>query len=410
MITVDEALKQVLRHARIRSSERQLAAELVGHVLAEDILADLDLPPFDKALMDGYAVRGAEVASPGVILAISEEIPAGRTPSRPLAPGEAAVIMTGAPVPAGADAVVQHERTTRVDPGRVRIDLEARPGMNILARGRELRAGDLVLREGTKITPALVGLLASVGRKEVSVTSKPRIVVVPTGDELVEPGQVPGPGQIRNSHAVMLGALARALGCPTRVTPIAPDAPEALQATLKGGLDEADVLLVTGGVSAGQRDLVPETLSQLGVTTIFHKIQLKPGKPLLFGVGPARSDADRPPCLVFGLPGNPVSGLVGFHLFVAPAVRVLSGGQPTTLDAMCLAGQLRTPFRHRGDRPTFHPARARATGGCLEVEPLAWAGSADLRAAAHADGFAHFPAGDRDYLPGEPVRFLPMIA
>jgi molybdopterin molybdotransferase len=271
-----------------------------------------------------------------------------------------------------------------------------------------MRAGDIVLSAGTVLGPAHLGVLASVGRAWPKVV-RPRVAVVSTGDELVEPDRVPGPGQIRNSNAIMLQAMAREDRAEAERMPIAPDEPAALREILRRGL-EADILLITGGVSAGQRDLVPEALESLGVRRVFHKVRLKPGKPIWFGVGtrgeaPSASE-DRPGPLVFGLPGNPVSGLVGYLLFVRPALAVLSHrpALPSPSPA-----RLSRPFRLRGDRPTYYPARL-IHGREAEppwIETLDWAGSADLRTVAMADGFAAFPAGDRDYEPGESVLFVP---
>ncbi len=310
-----------------------------------------------------------------------------------------------------------HERTQSGD-GGVRVDEpEVRAGQNILPRGREMRAGDLVLAAGTVLGPAHLGVLASVGRSWPRVV-RPRVAVASTGDELVEPDRVPGPGQIRNSNAIMLRALAIEDAAQAEAMPIIPDDPAALREILGRGL-ESDVLVITGGVSAGQRDLVPEALEALGVRRVFHKVRLKPGKPIWFGVGRSRSadgaepgsdEGRRPGSLVFGLPGNPVSGLVGYLLFIRPALAILSRrpGPPPTPRPARLAG----PFRHRGDRPTYHPAR-RVNGPASDavppaIETLDWAGSADLRTVASADGFAAFPAGDRDYTPGEIVDFLAM--
>lgn len=409
MLTVEEALVEVLRNAGPLPPTRLPLRELPGRILAEDVASDIDLPPFDKALMDGYAVRAADVPGPGTVLTIGEGIPAGRTPSRPLAAAEAAIIMTGAPLPVGADAVVPHERTQNLDPWAVRIETDVKAGMNWLPRAREMRLGDVVARAGTMLNPVHVGVLASVGRTDALVIPRPQVVIVPTGDELVEPNVRPGPGQIRNSHALMLEGLAGRLAH-AEVTPIAPDDPLRLRERLETALDTADVVLVTGGVSAGARDLVPGTLADLGVETRFHKIRLKPGKPLLFGT---RAGVDRapaaPPTLVFGLPGNPVSGLVGFILFVAPVLRRLSGlleGDPWVGR---LSGHLDRAFHHRGDRPTYHPARVQCSSdGTYVIAPLEWAGSSDLRTAASGDGFAVFPEGDRDYAPGERIEFLPL--
>jgi molybdopterin molybdotransferase len=269
-----------------------------------------------------------------------------------------------------------------------------------------MRAGEVVLTRGTLLKPAHLGVLAAVGRTSVRAR-RPHVTIVPTGDELVEPDRTPGPGQIRNSNAVMLRAMAIEEMAAADVLPIAPDEPTRLRQFLERGL-ESDVLVITGGVSAGQRDLVPAALEQLGVRRIFHKVRLKPGKPLWFGTGPPRGATERPGPLVFGLPGNPVSGLVGFLLFIQPALAALAdrpraGGLPEAR----LAGG----FRHRGDRPTYHPARllpGHELHGPTPIETLEWAGSADLRTVATADGFAVFPAGDRDYAPGEIVGFLPM--
>jgi molybdopterin molybdotransferase len=234
------------------------------------------------------------------------------------------------------------------------------------------------------------------------------VSIVPTGDELVEPGETPGPGQIRNSNAMMLRALATEAGSVAITLPIARDEPAELQRTLDRAL-VANIVLVTGGVSAGQRDLVPDALASLGVRQIFHKINLKPGKPLWFGAAPARDG--RTGALVFGLPGNPVSGLVGFMLFVKPAIDALAGrfARGSPLRSVKLANA----FTQRGDRVTYYPARILPIDDCegdavRSVKTLGWAGSADLRTVASADGFAVFPAGDRIFEPGEVVRFLPI--
>lgn len=407
MIDVDEALLLVLERATPLPSIPHPTSEALGLVLDEEILADLDLPPFDKALMDGYALRSEDFQKGCRTFQVVEEIHAGKTPSLPVGAGEASLVMTGAPLPQGADAVVMHEVTRRVgDLVHLPQDMELTAGKNRLSRGREMRRGEVVLPRGAFLNPARLGLLASVGRTTVLAVSRPRVDVLPTGDELVDPGEYPGPGQIRNSNGPMLVAMGRSAGAEGRLLPVAPDEPLPLREALSAGLS-ADVLLVTGGVSAGNRDLVPATLEGLGVTRIFHKIRLKPGKPLWFGVGPTRGD--RPGTLVFGLPGNPVSSLVGFVLFVRPALERLAGHRHPADRSVEV--RLAGPFRHFGDRPTYHPARLAGLEEGRDrpvATPLNWAGSADLRTVAGADGFVRFPAGDREYLPSEIVRFLPL--
>ncbi len=401
--SVAEALAMVRGRAAPLAPRIHALHEALGLVLAQDARADLDMPPFDKALLDGYAVRAGDLEAGDRRLAVGELLHAGGTPARPLGPREAAVIMTGTPVPAGADAVVMHERTRRSGDVVEINEPAVKRGQNILPRGREARAGDVVVERGRVLTPARLGVLASFGCAQVLAAPRPQVVVVPTGDELVEPDQAPGPGQIRDSGSTMLTALANQAGGCARALGIAPDLPDPLRGILERGL-EADLLLITGGVSAGQRDLVPDALEALGVECVFHKVRIKPGKPIWFGVAAARGE--HPGTLVFGLPGNPVGALVGFLVFVRPALQALAG-RPAQASEMARA-RLAKPFRHRGDRPTYHPAVVTGAGDPVWARALDWAGSADLRRAAEADGFLAFEAGDRDYAEGEIVGFLPM--
>jgi molybdopterin molybdotransferase len=415
MLSVEDAYREIVTRARPRPPRRVELSQAHDLVLAEDIVADLDSPPFDKALVDGYAVRSADLAGSGEVeLRVVEQVVAGVVPRRAIGPGEATSIMTGAPLPEGADAVVMVERTRRLDEHRIGLSGPVPPGSNRLLQGREMHRGEVVLRRGHRINGPAIGLLATVGRTAVLAVPRAVAVVVATGDELVPAHQSPGPGQIRDGNSEMLAALARACGANTRpVGSIASDEPLALRRRLEQALEatdefpeSTDVLIVSGGVSAGIRDLVPAALEALGFAPVFHNVRVKPGKPLWFGISPTRDGLT--PVLAFGLPGNPVSGLVGMRLFVAPALRALRGltvtDRPETLPA-----RLAKEFRHGGDRPTYHPCRLlTAWDGPPRVEPLSWAGSPDLRTVASADGFAVFPAGDRTYEPGDPVQFLPL--
>lgn len=409
MLTVAEALARVLGEVRPLPTVERPLEKALGLRLAADVRADADQPPFDKALMDGYAVRSEDLAELPRRLAPGETIAAGGLPSRPLAPGEAAAIMTGAPLPPDADAVVMIEKTARDGDGDgVTILLQPiKPGMNVMPRAGIYRGGALLMTAGVDLTPARLGLLAAVGATSIRVYDVPKVAIVPTGDELVDFHETPGPGRIRNSNAPMLAALAVAKGAEPWTSPILPDEPD----PLRDGLAEAlkrDLVLAIGGVSAGQRDLVPETLRALGVRQVFHKIRIRPGKPLWFGVGPDRGDG-RPPALVFGLPGNPLSGLVNFLNFAAPALDAMQG-RPATGPAFVPARAAR-PFKRNAELDVFQAARIvepREASRPAAVEPLENRGSSDLAAIVDADGFVEVPPGDGAIEPGEIVGFLPL--
>ncbi len=417
MHSVAEAQALILQHARPLPPESMPLTQGLGRILAEEVASDLDMPPFDKALMDGYAVRSADLADGRATLAVVEEITAGRTPTRPLAPGQAARIMTGAPIPAGADAVVIVERSRPLDDGHVLLeDRPPRPGQNILYQGREMRRGEVVLRAGTAVRPQEIGLLATVGRAEVRVHPAPALAVLSTGDEVVEAPQAPGPGQIRNGNGPMLVAQAARAGAVPHYLGIARDRPAELKARIAEGL-RMPVLILSGGVSAGKLDLVPGVLRELGVTAHVDKVAMKPGKPVFFGTHPGG--------LVFGLPGNPVSSLVCFELFVRPALRRLQGlpdPGPRYVQATLVED-----FPYRTDRPTYHPARLerKEEGGrrkeeqevspdssfllppsSFVVRPVPWFGSADLRGLVAANAFVVLPAGDHEHRRGQGFAVL----
>ena len=405
MLSVEEARAAVALRARSLSPLTLPLENLRGLILAEDVVADLDLPPFDKALMDGYAVRSVDIAAGRTRLRVIDRVVAGEIPRFPIGQGEAVEIMTGAPMPEGADAVVMVEHSTR-DGDFAWLDAPSGivPGKNRLERGREMRRGDVVVRASTRLTPLAMGVMASVGKTRALVIPRPKAAIVSTGDELVDPDQTPGPGQIRNSNATTLRGLVQERGFEAEILPIARDNQASLTQSFSRGL-EADVLLISGGVSAGKLDLVPEVLASLGVECVFHKVRIKPGKPIWFGVGPDRGD--RPGTLVFGLPGNPMSSVVGFVLFVRDALEKMAGNTDFAGPRL-VPLPLVAPFQHSGDRPTYHPARPlKAPRHGLEL--LVWSGSSDLRGATYADGLAVFPAGDRHYDSGEFVDFLPIV-
>ncbi|HEY2785513.1 MAG TPA: gephyrin-like molybdotransferase Glp [Fimbriiglobus sp.] len=379
MLEVRAALDIVLRH--VKPLPAVTARPVLGDVLAENVAADRDSPPFTKSAMDGYAVRAADCQNSAAILHIIDEVAAGDTPGKSVGPGECVRIFTGAPIPDGADAVVMVEKTETIDHGRVRVDeAGVHAGVNVIPRGIEMQAGEVVLPAGTVLTPAAIGLLAGIGRASVATVPAPKVNILATGNELVDVTEVPGPGQIRNSNGPMIAALATRAGAVATHLGIVKDDPRELTARIRAGLEGAAGLILAGGVSAGAADLVPGVLAELGVTTHFHRVRLKPGKPLLFG-----TIGDK---FVFGLPGNPVSAFVCFALFVCPAIRALAGhADPGPhLQPLPLAGPLATT----NDRPTYYPAKLFAEG---KVTPLPWFGSADLRAMLAADALLALPAG-----------------
>jgi molybdopterin molybdotransferase len=398
--TVTEALQLVVAHSGRQPTTQIDLAEALGLVLASPVVADVDSPPFAKSLVDGYAVRNVDLASGRAELLAVGTLAAGTVADRPLVPGTTYRIMTGAPMPQGADAVVMLERS-RVEPTGCVIfdDPQFRANQNVMSQAREFARGMTVLDAGHCLGPAEIGLLAAVGVIRPTVYARPRLAIISTGNELIPPDRAPGSGQIRNSNASTLTALALAAGATVDDLGIVIDDESEIARTVARGL-EYDVLVLTGGVSMGDHDLVPGVLRRQGVEQIFHKVDLKPGKPVWFG----RHSRG----LVFGLPGNPVSVLVCFELFVRTALRTRQGRAdplPTELPA-----RLRTAFNISTARTCYHPARYYGDGSTLEVEPVEWAGSPDLRSVTKANCLLIAPTGGGPFPAGSVMRVLPLSA
>ena len=397
MIGIDDAQAMIRAESKPNPSQAVNVDEALGCMLAQAVVSDVDSPPHDKALMDGYAVRAADICQ-NVEFEVIEEIVAGEVPTRTVESGNATRIMTGAPLPKGADAVVMVERTEMVADGRVHFLLESiKSGTAVMRRGASVRRDQVVLQPGCELRSIEIGVMAEVGCAAVEVIRRPEIALVQTGDELVEIGEPLQPGQIRNSNGPMLSAMVQQVGGRAVDLGIARDDEAMLSAAIQQGL-KSDLLLLSGGVSAGVRDLVPSVLAAAGVRQVFHKVNMRPGKPLWFGVAD-REDQGR--CLVFGLPGNPVSSLACFWVFVAPAILIASGRpEHRTMKSRSLTES----HRIGGARPTYWPAMQDGEDG---VRALPWQGSADLYSLVSADSLIFFPEGGREYVAGETVAVLP---
>jgi molybdopterin molybdotransferase len=392
-LTFHEARACVL--STVRGARQACAVEEVamrdaaGRVLAEDVAADRDTPALARSVRDGYAVRAAD--APGELQVIGEARAGGRFGGF-VGPGQAVEIMTGAPVPDGADAVAMVEYTRR-EGDRVRIDRPAETHQFINSRGCEAAAHEIVLRAGVRLDYSGVAALAAFGRERVKVFRKPRAAILATGDEIVEAGQTPEDFQIRNSNAWSLAAqVARAGGEPA-VLPVARDNEGHTREMVESGLT-ADLLLLSGGVSAGKYDVVERVLAGLDAEFYFDRVLIQPGQPLVFGRARGK--------FLFGLPGNPASTMVTFELFARAALELLGGQEETALHMPY--ARLTREFRHRPGIERFLPARLSADGG--EITPVGWSGSGDIPAMTRANAYLVAAADRAEYPRGELIRVL----
>lgn len=368
-----------------------------GRILAEPLAADRDYPALDRSLRDGFAVRVDDV--PG-LLNVRGELRAGEvTGESPLTAGDAIEIMTGAPVPSGANAVVMVEHIERIvslGGNQIRVGGSVEPGQWISRRGSEALMGSVLIPAGERLDSSHVATLAMVGYLGVKVTRKPSVAILATGDELVDAGERPAPHQIRNSNSYALAALVESSGATPTILPIARDTPAALRQLLTQGLDH-DVLLVSGGVSAGKYDLVKPALRELGVEFQFEKVRIQPGQPTAFGM------VNNKP--VFGLPGNPGSSMVTYRLFAEPAIRLLAGETEPTLPL--LLARFSVPFRHKMGLTRFLPAHLEPDG--MSVRHIPWQGSSDVPALAKANAFLIADHDRESWDEGELIRVIPKL-
>ncbi len=398
MIAVAEAIRIVEEQTERLPTESIRLEDALARVLAQDVVADSDLPPFDRAQMDGYALVAADTASVPVTLRIVGEAAAGSGWHNQLRPGEAVRIMTGAPVPSGADSVQKVEVTSEDrSAGTVTITEATRAGQFIVRRASEIKAGETMLRAGEQINAAMMAALASFGYAEVRVGGRPRVAVLATGSELVPVHEQPGTDQIRDSNSFSLGAYAELAGARVERLPLANDDPEILQREIEAAAARSDMLILSGGVSMGIYDFTKAALRHLGAEIFFERVRLRPGKPTVF----ARLGRS----LIFGLPGNPVSVSVTFNLFARTALRAMQGCNETALVEEWAV--LARNVKGTTERMSYLPAQLRTNEeGQLLAEPLKWGGSSDFVAFARASALIIVPADVAGVEAGTRVRFV----
>jgi molybdopterin molybdotransferase len=398
MLSFSDARQLVITQSKSSAGPRPTVtlatAGALGHILAEGIHSDREYPPFNRSTRDGYAIAAAE-ATPGASLRCVGEVKAGDTVSEPLNSGTCIQIMTGAAVPSGADAVVMIEFTHR-DNDVVTFDRPTQPGQNIVPRGSEAHAGDCALSPGLRLGFAELAVAAQVGATTLRCRKKPRVAILSTGDEVVPITETPGPFHIRNSNTVSLAAQIRLAGGEPVPLVNALDRVDDLSAKIEQGLRE-DILVLSGGVSMGKYDLVESVLKGMGAEFFFDAVAIRPGKPTVFGR--CRNT------LVFGLPGNPVSTMVTFQLFVIPAMDILSGALPRSLPL--LEATLAEPLQENPSLTHFLPAHIEWPDSIATVRPLRWQGSGDIAALARANCFLVVPANRPQIPTGDKVSVLP---
>ncbi|HET9324915.1 MAG TPA: gephyrin-like molybdotransferase Glp [Gaiellaceae bacterium] len=393
LLSMEEAQRLILERVRPLESEQVALGEAAGRVLASEARSTVDLPPFDSSAMDGFAVRSAD--TPGR-LPVGERIAAGRPAERELRPGEAMAIATGGAVPIGAEAVVPIEAVVEID-NTIEVAAGVEPGAHVRPRGGDVAAGAVVVEAGELLGPAQIGALAAAGVAEVSCSRRPRAAVLATGTELQRPGEELRFGQVYEANGVLLAAQLRSAGADVEQLEAVEDDEGAHRAAFESGL-RADVLVTSGGVSVGPHDLVRSVGAGLGVEEVLWGVAVKPGKPLWFGV--------RDRTLVFGVPGNPVSALVTFELFVRPAVLALQGHRSPL--PRFRPGRLGGPVRRNPVRVELVRARSRVANGAVELDVLGGQESHMIARAAAADSLVLVPAGSSELVAGSTVSYLPL--
>ncbi len=388
MLAVAEAREIILSAVKPRAPRAAPLAEVLDHVLAQDVVASMDLPAWDNNAVDGYAVRSSDVAGAGennpIHLRVIAEVPAGRAPSARVEPQTCVRVFTGAPIPEGADAVVMQEDTRPHHEGYIAVVESVEAGENIRRAGEDVTNGEIVLRAGVLLGPSQLGMAAAVGLARLTAYPRPRVGVLVTGEEIVEPGQPLRGGQIYDSNSVALGGLVRRAGCEAVDLGIADDTREDLHEKIDYGLSECDAVITVGGVSVGEYDLVKDVLVELGCEQKLWKVAMRPGKPFVFG-----TRGDR---LVFGLPGNPVSAAVTFLILVRPALLKLRG--LTEWELPQVEAETTGDFVNNGDRLHFMRGQLERRGGKWTVTPLPRQASHVISSLTHANCLVAVPEAE----------------
>ena len=391
MIELEKAFEMVKENCFEMQIEDVNVEKITGFVCMEDLFSKIDMPPFDKSAMDGYAFkhssRHGQYQKTGILQA-------GSSSSIEVGDGECVSIMTGAPLPAGTDTVIMIEATGEEG---TKINFKKIPpkGSNVCYKGEDIKKGDLIFQKGRKIKSSDIALITASGYSKVKVSKKPEISVLNTGTEIIEPGNDLKFGQIYNTNGIMLRAMCENYGLETKYLGIAEDDEKKLSEKISEGM-KSDILLISGGVSMGEFDLVPKILEKLGVEKIFHKIRIKPGKPVFFG--------KKGNCLIFGLPGNPLSNFVGFELFVKTALRKMTGESLTL--PIFLKGFIQRSFSHKGNRKNFYPAEIKYENGTVKIYPVVSNGSADIFSLSKSNGFLIGDINTRNYEPGDEIEYI----
>jgi molybdopterin molybdotransferase len=391
MIAFEKALEMVLTSVKLASTQQVKLQNSLDRVLAEDIYSDIDMPPFNKSAMDGFACRLQDLSNE---LEIVDEIPAGAVPSKTVRHNQCARIMTGAVVPGGADFVLMKEYAKLIDSNKIRCTNETTKS-NICYKGEDVKKGDLVLKKGILLAPSHIAILASVGKHNPLVYMVPHVAIISTGNELVEPYEIPEPVQIRNSNSYQLVAQLMKIGIPSDYLGIVEDNEQAVHDIMVSALSKYDVIIISGGVSVGDYDFVPAVLNQLGARIIVHGMKVKPGKHLLIASLDNKT--------IIGLPGNPVSSYVQFEVFVKQVLFNMMGcsHQPNVLNLPIAEDY----SRQKTDQLLFIPVRFSATGTVILLE---YHGSAHIHSITKADGIMEIPVAVSEIKKGEPVRVRPL--